>query len=292
MSARVRLGLAYDGTNFSGWAIQPGLRTVQGVLEAALETLFQRLGPAPKLTVAGRTDAGVHALGQVAHLDLTPEQLQLVLASERADRAASNPAMALRRRMSGLLGATADVAVTSAEFVSDDFDARFSAEWRRYQYRIADQLSTPNPLRRFDTSAVPTTLDVAAMQAAADTVLGLHDFATFCKARPEATTIRTLQAFNWHRDDTGVLIATIQADAFCHSMVRALVGGCVAVGQARFTAEHLAELRAAARRTGEFVVMPANGLTLVAVGYPPPQEWAERADRIRAKRTMESPQNE
>lgn len=287
---RVRLGIAYDGTNFSGWAKQPGLRTVQGELETAIERLFQRLAVEPvQLTVAGRTDAGVHATGQVAHLDLTEEhQLSLLPSNRAGSRAESRDdvAAALKRRVTGILGADADVVLTSAEVIGPDFDARFSATWRSYRYRIADAQTAPNPLRRFDTAHIPGTLDVAAMQQAADTLLGLREFATFCKAREEATTIRELQQFDWSRDDEGFVTAELRADAFCHSMVRALVGGCVAAGLTRFTPAHLAKLQAAATRTSEFAVMPAHGLTLTEVGYPEPGEWASRANSIRAKRTL------
>lgn len=284
----MRFGIAYDGTEFSGWAKQPGLRTVQGVLEDALATIFQRgAGGAPTLTVAGRTDAGVHATGQVAHLDLSPAQHQLLDAPGRGhDHRGDDAAATLQRRLNSILGSDSDVAITESALVSTDFDARFSATWRSYSYRIADKATVPNPLRRFDTASVSGALDVEAMRQAAETVLGLRDFATFCKARDEATTIRELQQFDWHRDDAGVLIANIRADAFCHSMVRALVGGCVAAGQARFAPEHLGELQAQAVRTSRFVVMPAKGLTLTAVGYPDETEWASRADRIRAKRTL------
>ncbi|HLP23440.1 MAG TPA: tRNA pseudouridine(38-40) synthase TruA [Microbacteriaceae bacterium] len=286
---RVRLGIAYDGTNFAGWAKQPGLRTVQGELEAALERLFQRVDAEPlQLTVAGRTDAGVHATGQVAHIDLAPAHADALMVPKRGhDSADADAAAALRRRMSGILGSDADVLVTGSEIVSAEFDARFSAVWRRYRYRIADALTPPNPIRRFDTVSVPVTLDVEAMHEAAQTVLGLRDFATFCKARPDATTIRELQHFAWSRDEDGVVVAELQADAFCHSMVRALVGGCVAAGSARFAPDCLGELQAAAERTSAFAVMPAHGLTLVKVGYPDPAEWGSRAEAIRAKRSAD-----
>lgn len=285
---RVRLGVAYDGTQFAGWAKQPGLRTVQGVLEDALERLFQRVPGEPlQLTVAGRTDAGVHATGQVAHLDLTDEHVAALLTPKRGHEFVdADAAAALRRRLAGILGAEADVVLTDASLVPADFDARFSAVWRRYRYRIADALTPPNPLRRFDTVHVPVVLDVDAMHEAAQTVLGLRDFATFCKARPDATTIRDLQHFAWQRDAEGVIAAELQADAFCHSMVRALVGGCVAAGSARFAPARLGELQAAAERTSAFAVMPPHGLTLVEVGYPDPAEWGTRADAIRAKRTL------
>lgn len=285
----MRLGLAYDGTNFSGWAKQPGLRTIQGVLEDALGTLFQRVDESPlQLAVAGRTDAGVHATGQVAHVDLTPAHVDVLMNPGRGHESFDlDAAAAFKRRLVGILGADSDVVVTDAELVSSDFDARFSATWRRYHYRIADAASIPNPLRRCDTASVSGVLDLDAMQEAADTLLGLRDFATFCRARADATTIRELQQFEWRRDETGVAIATIQADAFCHSMVRALVGGCVAVGQSRFDSARLMRLQQATERTSAFIVMPAHGLTLTHVAYPDASEWGARATAIRAKRTLD-----
>ena len=266
-SGRIRLDLAYDGTAFSGWARQPGLRTVQGVLEDALATIFRRHDEPPRITVAGRTDVGVHATGQVAHVDLTPAQL----ASLRGD---------LAKRLNGIAGLDSDVRVFRSAPAPAGFDARFSALWRRYEYRIADAAALHDPRRRSHTLWHPASLDADAMHAAAQSLLGLHDFAAFCKPREGATTIRTLQEFTWHRDDDGVLIARLQADAFCHSMVRALIGACVDA------AADVVRLRDAAVRTSAFKVMPAKGLTLVEVGYPPDAELAARAEQTRGKRSL------
>ncbi|MBX3195579.1 MAG: tRNA pseudouridine(38-40) synthase TruA [Microbacteriaceae bacterium] len=264
---RIRLDLAYDGTGFSGWAKQPGLRTVQGELEDALATVFRRTGEPPRLVVAGRTDVGVHALGQVAHLDVTPRQA----ASVRGP---------LARRLNGILGAGSGIHVHGSGTAPDGFDARFAALWRRYEYRIADDEAAHDPRRSSHTVWHPGALDAAAMHEAAQSLLGLHDFASFCKPREGATTIRTLQAFDWSRDDEGVLIARLRADAFCHSMVRALVGACVGAP------ERVAELRDARERTSAFRVMPAKGLTLMEVGYPPDAELAARAEQTRGKRGL------
>jgi tRNA pseudouridine38-40 synthase len=286
---RIRLGIAYDGTGFNGWARQPGLRTVQGVLERAMETLFRRHAPAPTLTVAGRTDAGVHALGQVAQTDLSGEQAESLMRPRKARNAAgdADAAAALRRRLTGILGATdSDVVVTSAALAEPGFDARFSALWRRYEYRIADAAAGRNPLTRSSTVWHPAALDVDAMDVAAGTLLGLHDFAAYCKPREGATTIRTLQAFGWRRDVDGVLVARLQADAFCHNMVRALVGACVAVGEGRLGVGDLALLREVGERTSAFKVMPAKGLTLIEVGYPHGAELAARAELTRARREL------
>jgi tRNA pseudouridine38-40 synthase len=282
----MRLDLAYDGTGFNGWAKQPGQRTVQGELEAALATVFRRTGSTPTLVVAGRTDAGVHATGQVAHVDLTDAQLK-VLAGHRPQRPIARTPDALRARLNGIAGLRSDVVVSRADFAPPGFDARFSPLWRRYEYRIADAAATRDPLRRSHTVWYPAELDLEAMNAASAQLTGLHDWAAYCRPREGATTIRELQRFDWARDEHGVLIARLQADAFCHSMVRALVGAAVAVGERKLPGERLQSLRDEATRTNEFKVMPAAGLALVEVGYPPEHELEARAAQTRALR--ESP---
>jgi tRNA pseudouridine38-40 synthase len=285
-SRRIRLDISYDGTAFSGWARQPGLRTVQGELEAALATVFRRAGEPPQLTVAGRTDVGVHATGQVAHVDLTDAQLRILNRRDRGGRPGPAGPSALARRLNGIAGLESDVRVASSQFAPDGFDARFSAEWRRYEYRIADAEAAQDPRRRLHTLWYPAALDVGAMHGAAQALLGLHDFATFCKPREGATTIRELQSFSWDRDADGVLNARLQADAFCRSMVRALVGACVAVGGGKLTVERAVELREGIKRSSEFIVMPAKGLTMTEVGYPPDDELAARAELTRARRGL------
>lgn len=281
MRVRIRLDIAYEGTHFRGWARQPGLRTVQGTLEDALARI---LGGEPRLVVAGRTDAGVHAIGQVAHLDLDDAQQARLATSTRGSDAAVT---ALARRVGGALGAYADVAVTATALAPEGFDARFSATWRRYVYRIADRRSGYDPLRRHDTTTVRAELDAEVMDAAANSLRGLHDFAAYCKPRPEATTIRTLLDFGWQRDDGGVLVAAVRADAFCHSMVRALVGGCVAVGEGRLGIDDLAAIRDRGERVPEVKVLAARGLTLTEVGYPDDDLLAQRAHQTRARRDRE-----
>lgn len=277
---RIRLDIAYDGSRFRGWARQPGLRTVQGTLEGALARI---LGTEARLTVAGRTDAGVHASGQVAHLDLDEAQTERLHASRGRARGEA----ALAARMRGVLGAYADVTVIRSGLAPEGFDARFSAVWRRYRYRLADAATGYDPLRRHDTTSARGELDVTAMDAAARSLIGLHDFAAYCKPREESTTIRTLLDFSWHRDDQGVLIAEVKADAFCHSMVRALVGACAAVGQGRLDPADLAVIRDRAERTSEFVVLAARGLTLTEVGYPADELLASRAEQTRNRRDLE-----
>ncbi|KRC49282.1 pseudouridine synthase [Leifsonia sp. Root227] len=285
VTTRFRLDIAYQGTEFNGWARQPGQRTVQGELESALATIFRRYGDAPILTVAGRTDAGVHATGQVAHVDLTEPQVA-VLRRRRGSLPVLPAAEVLARRVNGVLGPVPDVIVTAASIAPDGFDARFSAIWRRYEYRIADTASLRDPLQRHRTAWVSSALDVEAMDAAALGLLGLHDFASYCKPREGATTIRTLQNFGWGRDDDGVLVAEVKADAFCHSMVRSLVGACVGVGNGKLTPEELVALRDGQQRTNAFAVMPARGLTLQQVGYPDDVGLAIRAEQTRARRTL------
>lgn len=276
---RLRLDIAYDGTAFSGWARQPQLRTVQGAIEAAVTRV---LGGEAQLVVAGRTDAGVHASGQVAHLDLSDAQ------AARLGRGRDPEPSALAARLNGVLGRYADVHVRATSVAAAGFDARFSAVWRRYAYRVADRATGYDPLERFRTTFVPAALDVAAMDAAARSLTGLHDFAAYCKPRPEATTIRTLLEFDWRRDDAGVLVANVKADAFCHSMVRALVGACVAVGEGRLQVADVAALRDARTRTSAFPVLAARGLTLTEVGYPADELLAARAEQTRARRATDT----
>lgn len=285
MSIRVRLDIAYDGTAFFGWSAQPKLRTVQGVLESALAIIFSRSSPTPVLTVAGRTDAGVHAVGQVAHLDLSEEQLD-VLRRRRSGIVEQNLPAALGRRLNGIAGLDSDVWVTAATQAPDGFDARFSALWRRYEYRIADRAAPRNPLERHRTLWYHSDLDPELMDSAAAGLIGLHDWAAYCKPREGATTIRTLQDFRWTRREDGVLIATVEADAFCHSMVRSLVGACVAVGERKLDATELIVARDELVRTSDFNVVPAKGLTLTKVGYPDDAMMEARALLTRRRRAV------
>jgi len=277
---RLRLDISYDGTHFRGWARQPGLRTVQGVLEEALARI---LGGDPRLVVAGRTDAGVHASGQVAHLDLDAEQ-QARLPRRRRDGDEGDAVAALAGRVRGVLGAYPDVTVHRTSPAPEGFDARFSAVWRRYSYRIADTQAGYAPLERLRTTSVRTSLDVDAMHDAAQRLIGLHDFAAYCKAREEATTIRTLLEYDWRRGDDGILVANVRADAFCHSMVRALVGACVAVGEGRLDVEDVARIRDEGQRTADTKVLAARGLILAEVGYPEDELLAARAEQTRNRR--------
>jgi tRNA pseudouridine38-40 synthase len=252
---RVRLDLAYDGGGFSGWAVQPGRRTVQGVVE---EGLARILRVPVALTVAGRTDAGVHAGGQVAHFDGPVPDLQ---------------------RLAGVL--PADVRVRAAGIVPAEFDARFSALWRRYAYRVTD--GPGDPLRRHDTLAWVRPLELGLLNDASARLLGEHDFAAFCKRREGATTVRALQRLSWSRDGD-VLTATVVADAFCHSMVRSLVGALLVVGSGQRPVEWPASLLDGTARSSAVTVAPPHGLTLVEVGYPADADLAARAATTRRRR--------
>jgi tRNA pseudouridine38-40 synthase len=258
---RVRLDVSYDGSDFAGWAVQPGQRTVQGVLEAALRTVLRQ--PAVPLTVAGRTDAGVHAAGQVAHCDIAELPSDLV------------------RRLARVL--PADLRVRAASEVPAEFDARFSALRRSYEYRIGDAPWGVDPLRSRYVLAWPRPLDVPAMAAAGTGLLGLHDFAAFCRHREGATTVRSLERLTVERVGHDIT-CTVVADAFCHSMVRSLVGALIAVGERRRPVGWPAALLERDRRADEVPVAPAHGLTLVEVGYPPAAEFAARAAETRARR--------
>lgn len=275
---RLRLDLAYDGTGFRGWARQPGLRTVQGALEDALDTVLRTTGNA--VTVAGRTDTGVHARGQVAHLDA--DEAVLAAAAGRDQE----PVASLVRRLNGVLDQ--DLRLHAGSPAPEGFDARFSAIWRRYAYRIVDEPRLVDPLTRGHVLAWPRRLDVDAMNEASAALVGLHDFASFCKRREGATTIRTLLDFAWAREGD-VLTATVRADAFCHSMVRALVGCMVAVGEGRQTPEWAGTVLAGRERAAGFSVAPAHGLTLEEVGYPDDQELAGQAEQARARRQLPEP---
>lgn len=267
---RLRLAIAYDGTEFSGWAKQPDRRTVQGEIERALGRVL-RLPQPPQTTVAGRTDAGVHARGQVAHCDVPADAWRAV--SERVPHR-------LARALPG------DVRVREIGPAPAGFDARFSALTRRYGYRVCDDAAGGDPLRRRDTYWHPRGLDPAAMNEAAASLVGEHDFAAYCRKRDGATTIRRLLELNWRRDTDGLLVATVRADAFCHNMVRALVGAMIAVGEGRRARGWPAEVLAGGVRDSGVPVMPAHALCLEEVRYPPDDELAARAALTRRVRTL------
>jgi pseudouridylate synthase I len=323
-NVRIRLNLAYDGTDFHGWAIQPGLRTVEGELTEALRTLTRM---PLRLTVAGRTDAGVHARHQVAHVDVPRavwDGLRGRPATRNARRASPDvspdrpdagsrgaqigvgntgrsAAVAFVLRVNGLLAraageradaaglpraprGTSDVVIHSAHEVSHDFDARFSATGRNYTYRICERIDARDPLRRHDVMWLPRgTLDLSAMERATRVLLGEHDFLSFCRPREGATTIRTLREFRFSYEG-GVVCIDVSADAFCHSMVRSLVGAALEVGHGRRPVEWVEELLDARSRRSAAPIAPACGLTLESVVYPPEDQWASRAREAARRR--------
>ena len=243
---RFKIELSYDGTNFSGWAKQPNLRTVQGEIEAALAKV---IGAPVDTIVGGRTDAGVHALAQIIHIDL-PDSFNEI----------ENLAFKLNRILDD------DIRINNCEVAPDNFHARFSALSRTYKYKIIDGLQVVPPLKRFDTVAWYRKLDEKLMNQASSLLLGTKDFKAFCKFRADQSTVRTLQEFSWKRIE-GELIATVRADSFCYSMVRNLVGAVVCIGEGRYEKDWIVKVLEEKERVSDSYVFPANGLTLVSIEY-------------------------
>jgi tRNA pseudouridine38-40 synthase len=248
--------------------VQPGRRTVAGVLTTELTRI---LGRVEGLTVAGRTDAGVHATGQVCHVDVPLSAWELVGST-------------LVVRLAGLL--PPDVRVVSAAEASKEFDARFSALARRYEYRVTDAPYGAQPLRARYTLAWPRTLDLDLLNAASAGLVGEHDFAAYCRRKEHAGTVREISRLDWRREPDSVFVATVQADAFCQAMVRSLIGALLSVGDARRPVPWPAGLLSRTERANEVVVVPPHGLTLVAVEYPDPDGYAARAGLTRNRRSL------
>jgi tRNA pseudouridine38-40 synthase len=279
---RLRFNIAYDGTDFAGWAAQTGQRTVAGVLDDALSTVFRT----PVVTrAAGRTDTGVHAAGQVAHCDVPADAL--VHAYPRNPRDGEPEFLPLVRRLGKFL--PEDVRVLDAIRAPAGFDARFSALRRHYAYRLSTAPYGVEPQEARFVTPWPRPLDVDAMTEASRNLLGLRDFAAFCRHRDGATTIRDLQRLDWSRDGDAVT-AYVTADAFCWSMVRSLVGALLAVGEGRREPGWCAELLTATKRSSEFAAAPARGLTFVAVDYPPDDQLEARMTVTRDVRTADEVQ--
>lgn len=275
---RLRLDIAYDGTDFAGWAAQEGQRTVAGVLDEALSTVFR---VPVRLFAAGRTDAGVHASGQVAHTDLPADALPH--AYPRRVRPGDAEFAPLVRRLAKFL--PDDVRVRGIVRAADGFDARFSALRRHYAYRLSLAPWGCDPQQARFVTPWSRPLDLDAMASASRILLGLHDFAAFCRPRPGATTIRDLQRLDWIRDGD-LLTAHVSADAFCWSMVRSLIGALLAVGEGRREPDWCAELLTAQHRSSDFAAAPARGLTLIGVDYPPDGELADRVGVTRDLRIL------
>jgi tRNA pseudouridine38-40 synthase len=276
---RLRLDIAYDGTEFAGWAVQAGQRTVAGVLDDALSTVFRI---PVQLRAAGRTDAGVHATGQVAHVDVPADALGH--AYPRTARADDSEFLPLVRRLARFL--PADVRVLDIGRAAPGFDARFSALRRHYLYRLSTAPYGVEPKEARFVTAWPRPMDVDAMNVASRDLLGLNDFAAFCRRREGATTIRDLQRLDWSRDGDRVT-AYVSADAFCWSMVRSLVGALLAVGEHRREPGWCATLLTSTRRSSDFAAAPPQGLTLVGVDYPPDDQLEARTNVTRGLRTAD-----
>ncbi|MFM1973127.1 MAG: hypothetical protein RLZZ345_211 [Actinomycetota bacterium] len=273
---RLRIDFGYDGTDFFGWSKQPELRTIQGAFLEALNLIFGESDIDFSLRVAGRTDAGVHALNQVAHFDLTESQLAR-LGRETID----DIAYKLNRLLAD------DIRVSKVGVAPAGFDARFSAINRRYRYRLADNLAFKNPLESRFTLDVAGELDIDAMNEAGGHLLGLHDFASFCKPREGSTTIRELQEITVSRGQGQVVEIEIQADAFCHNMVRSIVGALIAVGQGRATPAKIKQLLEQTNREGSYKVVSPHGLSLLAIGYPPDDQLAAQAEKAQNLRSLD-----
>jgi tRNA pseudouridine38-40 synthase len=241
---------------------------VGGVLDEALTTVFRTQ---VRLHAAGRTDTGVHAQGQVAHVDVPVEALPN--AYPRSPRDDDPEFLPLLRRLARFL--PADVRVLKIARAPTGFDSRFSALRRHYMYRLSTAPYGVQPHEARYITAWPRVLDLDAMSAASRDLLGLHDFAAFCRHREGATTIRDLQRLDWsHEGD--LVTAYVTADAFCWSMVRSLVGALLAVGEHRRPVAWCGELLTATGRSSDFAAAPAEGLTLVSVDYPPDDQLAAR----------------
>ena len=265
---RLRLDIAYDGTNFFGWATQPGHRTLQDLVEEAISRISQTNIDS---IVAGRTDAGVHATGQVIHVDVPDAMFDRELTY-----------LDLRYKLNRILDE--DVRIMNVSDAPEGFHARFSALRRYYSYKILDNNDVIAPLSRHDVASWYRPLDAARMNEASKLLLGHHDFAAFCKFKVGGTTIRTLEKYEWHRSDEGLLVADVVADAFCYSMVRNLVGAVVCVADGRQSPAWIEQLLANKERVSDSLVFPARGLTLYQVDYPSNDQLLERAKITVAKR--------
>ena len=278
MTLRIRIDLSYDGTAFSGWAAQPGRRTVEDTLSGALTTILRSPTPV-RLVVAGRTDAGVHARGQVCHADVEIGGWDQVRG--RSLRSAEESAAT---RLRGIL--PPDLTVHRVSQGAGGVRRPLLGDAAALPLPDLRRPGSLDPLRRYDTVLVPRRLDVESMDRAARSLLGLHDWAAFCKRRAGATTVRTLLDHRWDRAPDGTVEATVVADAFCHSMVRSLVGAVVPVGEGRLSVDIPREVLRGGVRDSRVRVMPPHGLSLEEVTYPPDDELAARAEESRVRRAL------
>ena len=296
--------MAYDGGGFFGWAKLPGRRTVQGEIERILHTVLRvpvdDAGEPLRLTVAGRTDTGVHASHQVCHLDVSETILARCVGHMDVP-----PVVALTRRLQRML--PNDITIHGINEAPQGFDARFSALERTYVYRIADRSSEIDPRMRGFVLHVDDDLDLETMNQAAAMTIGLHDFGSFATPNPGGTTIREVKTAYWRRIpqrplidgemtmgeryrtpsmESGLACFTIVADAFARNMVRSLVNGCVQVGIGKRSLDWFADKMATPLREGSTGPIAPQGLTLEHIEYPDDDQLAIRAETIRAKRTL------
>jgi tRNA pseudouridine38-40 synthase len=274
--SRYRIDFGYDGTDFAGFAKQPGLRTVQSELVKGLEVIFGKDNKDFAMRVAGRTDAGVHAQHQVVHVDLSPSQIK---------RIGRNPDVASRVNTA----LPQDVRLFRFEKAPAGFDARYSAIYRRYRYKIADHASFLDPLLVRYVLKLKVDLDLKLMRLAAKEMVGLHDFGAFCKPRAGATTIRNLRyiRITRNRKEGNLVEIELKGDAFCHNMVRSLTGALVAVARGRASAQDVKDRLVSANRVGSFKVLGGKGLSLIEVGYPKDSRLAEQAEKARKLRSLD-----
>jgi tRNA pseudouridine38-40 synthase len=268
-SVRLRLTVAYDGTNFHGFAVQAGgVRTVAGELIGVLERVL-RLPEPPVLTCAGRTDAGVHAWGQVVHVDLP------VAVGSTAKASLDEAGLVdLQRRLVKLLGP--EVVVRSISAAPAGWDARHSALARHYRYTVLNR-PLPDPFLHGRVWHVAPPLDVRAMQLACDPLIGEHDFSSFCRKAPpgadgeDGSLVRRVLDAGWCDEGDGILRFDITATSFCQQMVRSITGTLVDIGLGKRKAGEVAAILLAADRAAAGAVAPAEGLCLWDVrydGYP------------------------
>ena len=268
---RFRVDLAYDGTDFAGWAKQPGLRTVEGDLVKMFEKVFGKSKTDFDMRVAGRTDSGVHAKHQVCHLDIPQKRLP---------RIGRDPLNAFR--LNTLIAD--DLIILDIHQITSDFDARFSALGRRYRYTIVDPEFKKDPMLVRYALTHKRVLDVDLMNLAAKELIGLKDFAAFCKPRAGASTIRNLTTFEVSRDPGGLITIDIHADAFCHNMIRSLVGSIIAVADGRLSIQDLIHVQKSGKRANKFKTIDAKGLSLESIDYPDPADYAKQANLNRVMR--------
>jgi len=265
---RIRAKLAYDGTNYAGFGKQPDQVSIQGELEKSLKQIFNQT---IKTIAAGRTDRGVHARGQWVHFDLPQSAWQKVKDAKYS--------------LNHVL--PSDIRILEIEKVIEDFDARYSALWRRYTYWVADKTHQLDPLRRHYVYKYGYKLDLAKLNKTSQMLIGLHDFATYCKPREHSSTVRNLMQFDWQVID-GLFVAELKADAFCYGLVRNLIGAVLPAGAGLIAIDEPKVRLVKKQRSETIFQAPANGLVLEEISYPAPALWAAQSKITRNPRVLPS----